>query len=122
MQTTDTRHDDAEKVLDELGTMRFAARLQGETIGEITLTVDREWTEDSETYRYTIEDDDSTNECDEFEEARYIVSDMLRTARNAARDERAEQDNESARDFVEALIDSGRAADVLRALKAAKLI
>jgi hypothetical protein len=119
---TATRHDDAEKVWDELGTVRFTARLRGETIGEVTLTIDREWTEDAETYRYTVEDDDSSNECDEFEEARYIVADMLRTARNAAQDERAEADNESARDFVEALIDGGRAADVLRALKAASLI
>jgi hypothetical protein len=117
-----TRHEDAEKVWDELGTVRFAARLQGERIGEVTLTIDREWTEDAETYRYTIEDDDSANECDEFEEARSIVADMLRTARNATKDEREEQDNESARDFVEALIDDGRAADVLRALKAANLI
>jgi excinuclease UvrABC nuclease subunit len=119
---TATRHGDAGKVLDELGTVRFAARLQGERIGEVTLTVDREWTEDSETYRYLIEDDDSANECDEFEEARAIVADMIRTARNATRDEREEQDNESARDFVEALIDGGKAADVLRALKAANLI
>jgi hypothetical protein len=47
---------------------------------------------------------------------------MLRTLRNGTLDERAEQDNESARDFVDALIDDGRAADVLRALRAAKLI
>jgi polyhydroxyalkanoate synthesis regulator phasin len=119
---TCTRHEDAEKVWDELGIVRFAAKLQGETIGEVTLTVNREWTEDAETYRYLIEDDDSANECDEFEEARSIVADMLRTARNTAQDEREEQDNESARDFVEALIDDGRAADVLRALRAANLI
>jgi hypothetical protein len=119
---TATRHEDTEKVWDELGTMRFPVRLRGETVDTVTLTVDREWTEDSETYRYTIEDFDSSNECDEFEEARSIVADMLRTARNATKDEREEQDNESARDFVEALIDGGKAADVLRALKAASLI
>jgi hypothetical protein len=119
---TATRHGDAERVLDELGTLRFPARLRGETVDTVTLTVDREWTEDGETYRYTIECMDASNECDEYEEARSIVADMLRTLRNGTIDERAEQDNDSARDFVESLIDSGRAADVLRALKAAGLI
>jgi hypothetical protein len=121
MQTI-TRHGDAEKVLDELGTVSFPARLRGETVDTITLTVDREWTEDGETYRYTIESFDSANECDEYEEARSIVADMLRAERNGAMEELAEADAESARDFVDALIERGRAADVLRALKAAGLI
>lgn len=94
------------------------AKVAGELCGSVELVEDLRWAEDSETYRYTVEVDGDEDGTDDLGEARAMVAARLRDLRAG----RMEEVTDGAREAVEALLDGGKAHEVLKALKAAGLI
>jgi hypothetical protein len=118
MQTTRTSLTDRATAE---GFVLIPVRLGGEELDSIAVTIDADLDEEDGP-GYLIQSDDDSRWASDEEDTRAAVAELAREIRNAEIDRRAEADNESARDFVDCLCDAGRAADVLRALKAANLI
>lgn len=99
-------------------TTQFWAKVAGKLCGSVELVEDTRWTEDCDTYRYSVQVDGDEDGTDDLSEARATVAARLRDLRA----ERMDEVTDGAREAVEALLDGGRAHEVLKALKAAGLI
>jgi hypothetical protein len=115
----------------------LTVRVKGEHLGTVTAIADSDWTGpgDLATCRYAVLDDcgemfDCSDDLADIRETlaqtiREMRADRLQEIADEAAaeiEEAAERDAEAARDAVEGLIGSGKAADVVKALKAAGLI
>jgi hypothetical protein len=96
-------------------------RLQGDRLETIAITEDLE-IDPEDGPGWCIASDEETTYASDEEDVRAAVACMAREIRNARTAKLLEDDTDNARDFVESLLDDGKAADVLRALKAANLI
>jgi hypothetical protein len=132
-----TRTDKLAVALADAGRSILAVRVKGEHLGDVTATVDPEWTGpgDAETFRYLVRDDsgDTVDCSDELASIRETLAQTIRDLRadrlqeiadeaEAEAEELAEKEAEDARELVEGLIERGQANDVVRALRVAGLI
>jgi hypothetical protein len=117
---TATRRELTDRATTE-GFVTIPVKLQGAELDSIAITIDADLDEEDGP-GYLIQSDEDSRWASDEEDTRSAVAELAREIRNAEIDRRAEADNESARDSVDRLCDAGRAADVLRALKAANLI
>jgi hypothetical protein len=118
MQTTKTS---LTEIVTQDGWAGVPVKLQGDTLETIAITEDLDLDPDDGPGWCIASDEETTYASDE-EDVRAAVACMAREIRNTRIELLHEQDTDNARDFVESLLDDGRAADVLRALKAAGLI
>jgi hypothetical protein len=136
-KTKPTRTDRLAAILAATGEHALAVRVRGEHLGTVTAIADPDWTGpgDAATCRYAVLDDCSELfDCaDDLASIRETLAQTVREMRAdrlqeiadeeaAEVEEAAERDVETARDAVEALIGAGKAADVVKALRAAGLI
>jgi hypothetical protein len=136
-KTKPTRTDRLAAILAATGEHALAVRVRGEHLGTVTAIADPDWTGpgDEATCRYAVLDDCSEMfDCaDDLASIRETLAQTVREMRAdrlqeiadeeaAEVEEAAERDVETARDAVEALIGAGKAADVVKALRAAGLI
>jgi hypothetical protein len=136
-KTKPTRTDRLAAILAATGEHALAVRVRGEHLGTVTAIADPDWTGpgDAATCRYAVLDDGGEMfDCaDDLASIRETLAQTVREMRAdrlqeiadeeaAEIEEAAERDAEAARDAVEALIGSGKAADVVKALRAAGLI
>jgi hypothetical protein len=136
-KTKPTRTDRLAAILAATGEHALAVRVRGEHLGTVTAIADPDWTGpgDAATCRYAVLDDCSEMfDCaDDLASIRETLAQTVREMRAdrlqeiadeeaAEVEEAAERDVETARDAVEALIGAGKAADVVKALRAAGLI
>jgi hypothetical protein len=132
-----TRTDRLATILAATGEHALAARVRGEHLGTVTAIADPDWTGpgDEATCHYAVLDDcgEMFDSSDDLASIRETLAQTIRDMRAdrlqeiadeeaAEAEEAAERDAEAARDAVETLIGSGKAADVVRALRAAGLI
>jgi hypothetical protein len=132
-----TRTDRLAAALADAGRSTLAVRVRGEHLGNVTAIVDPEWTGpgDEATCRYAVLDDDGEifDSSDDLASIRETMAQTIRDLRAdrlqeiadeaaAEAEEAAEREAEDVRDRVEALIESGRASEIRKALKAAGLI
>jgi hypothetical protein len=101
-----------------MSTTQYWAKVAGLPCGSVELVEDLRWTEDADTYRYTVAVDGDEDGTDDLAEARVMVAGRLRDLRA----ERMEEIADEAREAVETLLDGGKGHAVLKALKAAGLI
>jgi hypothetical protein len=132
-----TRTDRLAAILAATGEHALAVRVRGEHLGTVTAIADPDWAGpgDVATCRYAVLDDcgEMFDSSDDLASIRETLAQTIREMRSdrlqeiadeeaAEVEEAAERDVEAARDAVEALIGAGKAADVVKALRAAGLI
>jgi hypothetical protein len=136
-KTKPTRTDRLAAILAATGEHALAVRVRGEHLGTVTAIADPDWTGpgDEATCRYAVLDDGGEMfDCaDDLTSIRETLAQTICEMRSdrlqeiadeeaAEVEEAAERDVETARDAVEGLIGAGKAADVVKALRAAGLI
>jgi hypothetical protein len=136
-KTKPTRTDRLAAILAATGEHALAVRVRGEYLGIVTAIADPDWAGpgDEATCRYAVLDDcgEMFDCADDLASIRETLAQTVREMRSdrlqeiadeeaAEVEEAAERDAEAARDAVEELIGAGKAADVVKALRAAGMI